>query len=230
MGFGTLFIGYFLLLNIVYPGFTNLIAALIMLLGLYKLRSINKPFRIAFYICIGFAVFSAGDLVYSALTLFTESLSDETAIAYLSFFRHFIIAMLTLSMLNGIGEVAREVSLEKIPKRSYYLTVATTVLYVLNMVMDLPVLSSLFAPQVTVVLYAIAIFGTFLVIILNLYVIYTCYARIGMPGENNARADKPSRFGFVNDYRRHKAEKEQEYAEYRMEKYKKKMQRKGRKK
>ena len=47
MGFGTLFIGYFLLLNLTYYRFTDLIAALLMLLAFYKLREINRHFRVA---------------------------------------------------------------------------------------------------------------------------------------------------------------------------------------
>ena len=42
MGFGTLFIGYFLVLNLVNYGATDLIAGIIMMMEFYKLRTVNK--------------------------------------------------------------------------------------------------------------------------------------------------------------------------------------------
>ena len=54
MGFGTLFFGYFLLLNITYYSFTDLIAALIAAMGLYKLSSVNRPFKNGFYASVIF--------------------------------------------------------------------------------------------------------------------------------------------------------------------------------
>ena len=44
MGFGTLFIGYFFLLNISNFTYTDIIAGMVVLLGLYKLSSVNKQF------------------------------------------------------------------------------------------------------------------------------------------------------------------------------------------
>ena len=44
---------------------------------------------------------------------------------------------------------------------------------------------------------------------------------ICMPSDNIDTGEKPSRFGFVNKYREHRAEKDAEYAKYRLEKMKK---------
>ena len=62
MGFGTLFIGYFLLLNLTYYGFTDVIAASVMLLGLYKLSGVNKYFKAAAISSGALLVFSLGEL------------------------------------------------------------------------------------------------------------------------------------------------------------------------
>ena len=69
MGFGTLFIGYFLLLNIAYYTFTDIISALVMAMGLYKLSSVNRGFGYAFYASIGFALIGAGELFLEMLSL-----------------------------------------------------------------------------------------------------------------------------------------------------------------
>ncbi len=231
MGFGTLFIGYFLLLNIVYPGFSNIIAALIMMMGLYKLSAINKPFRYALYICIGFAVFSLADLVVTVLFMFMPRLADNNVSTYMTMIRLLLTCILTVAFLSGIQEVSREVDLERIPKRSKYFMYATFAVYMLYMVLTLPAIAYLMPTEIIATLYVLTIFALFAVIILNLYVIFTCYARIGMPGEEKRRGQKPSRFGFVNEYRKHKAEKEQEYAEYKLERYRQKQaKKKGKKK
>ena len=231
MGFGTLFIGYFLLLNIVYPGFSNIIAALIMMMGLYKLSAINKPFRYALYICIGFAVFSLADLVVTVLFMFMPRLADNNVSTYMTMVRLLLTCILTVAFLSGIQEVSREVDLERIPKRSKYFMYATFAVYMLYMVLTLPAIAYLMPAEIMATLYVLTIFALFAVIILNLYVIFTCYARIGMPGEEKNRGQNPSRFGFVNEYRKHKAEKEQEYAEYKLERYRQKQaKKKGKKK
>ena len=67
MGFGTLFIGYFLLLNLTYYGFTDVIAASVMLLGLYKLSPVNKYFRAAALSSGVFLAFSLGELGIAAI-------------------------------------------------------------------------------------------------------------------------------------------------------------------
>jgi hypothetical protein len=41
MGFGMLFIGYFLLINITYFEYTDIIAAMLMLMAAYKLSFVN---------------------------------------------------------------------------------------------------------------------------------------------------------------------------------------------
>lgn len=231
MGFGTLFVGYFLLLNIVYPGFSNIIAALVMLMALYKLSRINKPFRNASYVCIAFAIFSLADLLVTVIFMFEPSIANETVSTYMTMARLFFTCILTVAMLSGIQDVAAEVQLEKIPKRSRILMYVTFAVYTLYMALTLPAIAYLLPAQLMATLYALTIFATFGVVIYNLYIIFTCYARIGMPGDDKGREQKPSRFGFVNEFRKHKAQKEQEYAEYKLEKYRKKQaKRKGKKK
>ena len=65
MGFGTLFFGYFLLLNIAYNTFTDLIAALIMAMGLNKLSTVNHPFKNGFIASVIFAVIGLALGIYS---------------------------------------------------------------------------------------------------------------------------------------------------------------------
>ena len=63
------------------------------------------------------------------------------------------------------------------------------------------------------------IVGTLVLIVMNLTVIYSCYMRICMPGDEHMK-DKPSRFAFVNEYRARQAEREAEAMAERMKQLK----------
>ena len=63
-----------------------------------------------------------------------------------------------------------------------------------------------------------------ILVIVNLVSIYTCYMKICMPDEQASKKRKTP--AFVEAFRRHEEEKQREYAEYRLHKFKKKMEKK----
>ena len=127
MGFGTLFIGYFLLLNLTYYGFTDVIAAAVMLLGLYRLAPVNKYFSYSVIASAVFLLFSFGEFGMSVYEMFYRPISSTTLISSMSVIRSLIIAALTVLMLKGIEEIAREVELEDMPRKAYRLAISTAV-------------------------------------------------------------------------------------------------------
>ena len=82
---------------------------------------------------------------------------------------------------------------------------------------------------VLAVLSLVTIIATIALIISNLTVIYGCYMRICMPGDENL-TDKPSRFEFVNEYRARKAERDAAAMEERLKLAKERAKKKGKKK
>ena len=68
MGFGTLFIGYFLFLNISYYEYTDVICALVMLMGLIRLSRYNREFSAASAICALFSVMSVLQFIEAIFT------------------------------------------------------------------------------------------------------------------------------------------------------------------
>ena len=57
----------------------------------------------------------------------------------------------------------------------------------------------------------------------KLVTIYRAYMKICMPEDvDNDVSDKPSKFEFINKHREHTMQKQREYAEYKLEKLKKK--------
>lgn len=225
MGFGTLFIGYFLLLNVTYFGYTDLIAALIIMLGLYRLATVNKPFKYAFYAASALSVVGLSELVISLLEVFLPVNSSVAAISVVSPIRHTVIGVLSVLILIGIRDVAKEVGINTLSKKANSYIYVSAVLFLLSALFEIPI--SFIPTNIMNIIGFILILLVFLLIIVNLATIYTAYMRICMPEDIENDAPKKSKIGFVNKFREHEAEKQKEYAEYRIQKLNKKNKKKG---
>jgi len=209
MGFGTLFIGYFLLLNITNYVFTDVIAAMIMLLGLYKLSSVSRYFRPTLWCAVVFAVLGFGEAVLWVTDLLFTPLFDNTVlVSAIAIARSVVLCALTLVLLRAIHGIAKELEVERVPLKCRTMSIWTTLLYATDILFETPFISSLIPTEASAVIYIVIIVGTVIVLISNLTIIYTCYRWICMPEDLNGRAERPSRFEFVNEYRRRKAEKQ----------------------
>lgn len=208
MGFGTLFIGYFLLLNLTYYSFTDLIAASVMLLGLYKLSKINKHFFNSAIVSAVFLAFSVGEFGIATYEMFVKPIGSAVVISTVSVVRCLILGFLTILILKGIEAVAKEVDIPDLPTKASRLVIITSVTYAAWIVLEAPL--KFINDYVLAVLSLITILATIALLIVNLTVIYTCYMRICMPGDDKPKEAKQSRFAFVNTYRERKAERQAE--------------------
>lgn len=226
MGFGTLFIGYFLLLNITNFGYTDLISGLVMLLGLYKLSSVNRQFKLSFIFTSIFSLIGAAELFLSIYAVFMPTAEVGAILAYFTPIRYLIIGVLSAFMLLGIRDVAGEVGIKKLMARSNISVYFCLGLFFLTAVFDLPLLDALIAPKALIIIALILLVCVFTLIAVNLVTIYTAYMRICMPEDLSDSPQKQSKFGFVNKFRAHEEERQREYAEYKLSKMKNKKKRK----
>ena len=227
MGFGTLFIGYFLILNLTYYSLTDVIAAAVMLLGLYKLSDLNKYFKSAMIAAGVFLAFSVGELGVAIYELFFAKINQTTLISIMSVARSLVIGTLTVIILMALKNIANEVDLPQLAKKCDKLMVCTSTVYSVWIVLEFPL--SFINPYVLAITSLLAILAAIVVVILNLTAIYSCYMRICMPGDEELK-DKPSRFAFVNEYRARKAEQAERETQKRLDALKKKREKAGRKK
>ena len=227
MGFGTLFIGYFLILNLTYYSLTDVIAASVMLLGLYKLSGINKYFKLGFITTAVFLAFSLGELSVACYELFFDKIDSHVLISIMSVVRCLLVGALSVLALKAVDVLAKEVDLPELSQKCKKQIYATAITYAAWIILELP-LSSM-NPYVPAVASLITILATIIVVIINLSVIYTAYMKICMPGDEELR-DKPSRFSFVNEYRERKAEQAKHEAEENLKRVKEKLERKGQRK
>ncbi len=219
MGFGILFIGFFLLLNIPYHSYTDAICAVISLYALYKLSAINTNFKRACYSAVGFSVFGILEFLYSALIVFVPSLNIPDVFTVVSIVRYAVVCVLSVFTFLGMRDVANEVGLRVIAIKCERVIYMTYPIYALSVVSEI---LSFFPLPFTVMQYiaVVILVCNMALIIISLIVIYNCYMRICMP-EDEDMPEKESKFKFVNAFRRHEEEKRREYADYKLEKFKK---------
>ena len=227
MGFGVLFIGYFLFLNIATYFYTDVIAATVTMLALHKLSGINRPFKIAMWLSLGFSVFACAEFAIEIISTYSFMPSEDIIHSTVAVIRYGIMLALNVLMLTGMKEVSDEVGLPKISNKCKSLTYTVAFVYTLDMILEISALSTIIDTRILVTLSVAAVLATLIVTALVLIEIYHCYMRICMPGQDE-RSSK-SRFEFVNKFRAHEEAREKEYADYKREKLRQKQQ-KGKRK
>ena len=219
MGFGILFIGYFLLLNNVsYYMLTDVISALLMLMAFYKLAYLNRGFSLGFIFCSVFSLFGAFEFIAEAMRMFGLVSLGTTFISTVGMIRYLLICLTTVFMLIGARDIAKEVDLNALAVRCHKGIILTFIIYALNIIWQTSSLLG-FVPNVKFMALSgyIIILATIILVIMNLISIYGCYMHICMPSDN-VKSEKKSRFSFVNAFRAHEEEKRREYTEYKLDK------------
>lgn len=230
MGFGILFVGYFLILNFAYPAFTDVIAAAIMLYALYKLGSVNRGFKVGTWVCLAFAVFGFAEFAIEAADMFFALGAPDQLATAMAAGRHLLVLLLTVTFMTGVKDVAKEVELYELETKAKSSIAAAIVVYALSILLE-AALPSFIPVQILAYVSMITLLATLILIIFNLTIIYSAYMHICMPEDLVDDGIVPeSKFGFVNEFRRRQEEKTREYIEYKLEKRKKKAEKKQKKK
>ena len=224
MGFGILFIGYFMamLMSI------NAIGSVIRLLGyalvLVATRKLSKYHRafdavslataLMMAVSLLLVVYDASSFLYEQVIVDTQLLPPvfRTVVGYIEMALTFVFSAV---LLWAIRLIAIQTDVHKIAVSAVRNFVFICVYYVLSLIGLLPFA---FAQKYASTVGAPVLILYFVWIILNLVLIYSCYARI-CDEDDVDMEQKPSRFEFVNNMRR-ESEKRREAAN---EKYAQKM-------
>jgi len=226
MGFGTLFIGYFFVLNFPYCEFTVAIAAFFMLYALYKLSSINEWFKLSAFASIAFAIFGVFELAVELYGTFFTLDPASFIFTVITLLRHLIVASVTVFMMFGIRDVAKEVGISSLAEKGNRAGFVAIAVYSLTLLLESTALASFLPNKFLAISYVFITLATLTLIVFNLTCIYSAYMKICMP-EDEEMEEKKSKFGFVNAFRKHEEEKSREYAEYKLEKIRKKQEKKN---
>ena len=224
MGFGTLFIGVFLLLNLSFFGFTDLLAGTVMFMAIYKLRGINSYFKTAMIPTAIFSAVGMTEFIQEILYLFGGGFDEM--IVYLHPIRFLLIGFAFVAIHYGIRDVAKEVDVKPTAKKAAFCSIMSYPTFILCAAERTASLFFDEQPFPLVLAHAITLLALLVLLVITLITIYSAYMNICMPEDQNKEyVEKPSRFEFVNRFRKRQEDKSREYAEYRLNQMKKRFER-----
>lgn len=202
MGFGLLFVGYFMAafmsMSPLGGYLIRLVGYAIILVGAFKLKRYNKDFG---YLCIGASLMAVLSFVIALSGIFNDiatiSLFSENIKNIIGQLERIGYVLFTFSMCYPIRSIAKETEVEKIAVASVRNFIFTAIYFVLYLVAYIPLpfvndYKTYFGTPVFI-LYIVIIF-------MNLFMLFSCYAKI-CDESDVEMAQKPSRFAFVNRFR-----------------------------
>lgn len=228
MGFGILFIGYIFLLNLSFYAYTDILAGVLMLLALDKLKVWNKGFKLSYLATLLFFLIGALEFALKIVSMFSVAISPSLS-AVVAALRMLSLCPLHLCLLIGMQQICKEVGLQKMENRAMMLLPFSPLLHISQCLLEIPALFSGVKEKDLLTIRFIVLIASLLFSFIILSFIYKCYARICLPSDANME-QKPSRFRFVNEYRAKKEEKQRAEIEERIAQMKKKHQNRKKKK
>ncbi len=192
MGFGTLFIGYFLILNIFNYSYTDLIAALIMLLATYKLSAVSPEFKKGFLFLIPYAALGAYEIVVEIISMFKMSAENPLLTGVIGILRCALLGLVSFFILSGIKKLASELELPRLRDKAKSSTVSVIIAYSIALILEIPSLDKLIPTKALAVIALLSLIFSFAVTAYSLTAIYSAYAHICMP-EDLIREENLSR-------------------------------------
>jgi hypothetical protein len=197
MGFGILFIGYFIE-AIIFIGISETIKLLgcaIMLIAALKLRRYNRTFDLLVgTLTFAMAFFAFGSVIEIINVIKPNAVALHGAAKTVVFIIDVLVAFaLNASILVSARAIAKDTECEKIFFGATRNFVFFAILLVLQLAAILPF-------PFTQRLGILAIILQLVLAFMNLYLIFRCYAEICDQSDVDMER-KPSRFAFVNNYR-----------------------------
>ncbi len=206
MGFGWLFIGYFVTMLMTFNpvGFAiRLIGYAMILVSAIKLRRYQSAFGWAALgsclmlgVSAALAVSDVSEYLYQGMVLDTKLVSD-LAREILGHVERGAQLVFTVLLLWAIRKIALETEVRKISDNAIRNLIFVGFYYVVYVIGNLPFA---WVKNLLTELGVISLMLYFAWIILNLCLIYSCYANICDEGDVEMER-KPSRFAFVNQFR-----------------------------
>ncbi|MBQ7332966.1 MAG: hypothetical protein IJW38_01285 [Clostridia bacterium] len=192
MGFGTLFIGYFLLLNIFNYAYTDLIAGLIMLLGAYKLSAVSPEFKKGFWILIPYSALGAYEIVAEIINMFKLTSENPIITGTIGILRCALLGLASFFILSGIKNLALELELWRLRDKAKSSKISVITAYGIALILEIPALDKLIPTEALAVIALLSLVFSFAVTVYVLTAIYSAYMHICMP-EDIIREENRSR-------------------------------------
>jgi uncharacterized membrane protein len=198
MGFGLLFVGYFFNLSLPYKGvdiLPDLIGCILMYLALNRLCGYcpdNQGFRNARILLYPYTVFATATLGTQVAGLFTTIPKNIERYFFTPLYILYsvTIGVYLIFLLTGIHSLSKSVELEKTATRARRLITLTVVYYFLQLLFYFDIFNFIAnltdSPDVVLSYINITIYVIGLIwLLLTLSLIFTCYMRICLEGDED---------------------------------------------
>ena len=234
MGFGLLFIGYFIafLMSVNNYGFAfRIVGYAIMFSAIGKLSEYKHRLShttVPLFLLSLCALFDAGHLL-ATLTSLPLSLFSEQNVFLVSLLSVVLSTLFQVLLLVGIREIAKDAEADGIPPRAVWCMIVVCLVGVwklaLSVLGTIPTVESSNAFRLLTLGAALA---SLLYPVVILAFLFSCYAKICAP-DDTEMAVRPSRFAFVNRLREEREQKAEEVRKLR-ESYQQKLEENSEKK
>lgn len=218
MGFGWLFLGYFVAFLMSFHKFgffTEIIGYYLIFLGLEKLSLYKNKIKNSVFPLIVMTIGSGVEAFFSLRESISGAVAPAavmTAVTALCVIGNLFFHIFLLASISSLGQDTELPDVCRKAKTALFFAIDSVAVQMLSLIISLltpsvPGLSVLAAPLtvITVLLYLV-------VPILVLILVWRCYASICAPGDETMPV-KPSRFAFVNKWRERSEEKNKEIEE-----------------
>ncbi len=194
MGFGYVFLGSLLTVNVTYHNFTDVFAVALMLLGLSTLAPYARGFALAFKAglpLLGVSFIGFLLAVFSLFGFITFPAWLSPTVAAVGFVCKFFFFWL---FFLGVDEVATETDIPKLRAHAMRSRFLTPIVFFAGLLLEI----GIFQAQTVFLKYYLLGYLLFGVIyaLLNSKTVYECYILICFEGDENMD-EKPSRFSFT---------------------------------
>ncbi len=184
-----------------------------MVLGLYKLYTASRHFKLPMWASVAFSVYGLFELALAILELFEMFYLPTSAVNYVAIIRAAIICIMTMLILRGILKLAKELDVERLPLSCRTAMIWTLTVYIMKILLETTILNSLLPAEAMAVLYLVMLFAILAITVYLLVIIYTAYMRICRESDLKPKEKKTSPFGFINDFNEKRDERRREEEE-----------------
>ncbi len=198
MGFGKLFIGTILTMNLAAHSYTDFLAYFLMLYGLYSLREYNRRFKGAFWLSVPLFAIGFSELALSLLDLL-EIYDNAYLFQELFIVNQLLLYATTVLILLGVAELSMETDIPALRVRAFRNQIFAFIYHGCMVFLNISTKSNGVAAVQQTMLFPVILFG-FVYLFLQAKVIFSCYMWI-CPEDDVDMPTRPSRFSLFNKWR-----------------------------
>ena len=204
MGFGYIFIGSVLTVNVVAHGYTDIIAYILILLGMMSLKDYGPRLKTAYYAAwpllfigiIEFLLYSANFLGFSAAELFDFPISDSALLMDAGMVNQILLFIFTFLLLRGLRTLAKETETFALESRVFRNQIFAVLYHLPMAFLNMPFENQSINRVQNYMMFPFLLFG-FVYLILQAKLIFSFYMWI-CPEEDVGMERRPSKIGIIN--------------------------------